>query len=342
MNSKNLILFASSIFLAALTHPLPSQAQVGNTIQTAMQNAAAQRATQTSTGASRGTSNPYATASGNDAASAASNTASTQMMGALANVAAGGTFAYICSSCSVGGGCWACPMIPIAMQAASVLGRDSGRSSGANYDLTSRDWNMGQYPNGSNGLGGDPYGDGGGAGGAGTLGTQGAGTPAAQLAAGLAKLKSDMAKAGVTISPDGKTMTTANGRKFDLSKGGSDPQSMAAMGLTPSEIGEAMTVSEKLAKQQAAKFAQMKQLPDAGAGGGGGGRSAASVPNDGAGGGFQWGEMRNRNARPKANLSGLTKKLGDDTIGVSGDDIFEMVTRRYQARDKENNFLKDQ
>jgi hypothetical protein len=43
----------------------------------------------------------------------------------------------------------------------------------------------------------------------------------------------------------------------------------------------------------------------------------------------------------KDKLSGLSKRVGDDQIGVAADNIWEMVTRRYRDRDAQNNFIKE-
>lgn len=125
---------------------------------------------------------------------------------------------------------------------------------------------------------------------------------------------------------------------------GGTEQDLVAMGLTSAEASAAMAASSKIAKQIADQAqAQMKAAlagrdpasMGAAAGGGGGGRETAGFDPYAA---LRAANQRNR-AKPK--LSGLTKKLGDDTIGVSGDDIFEMITRRYKARDEANEFLKN-
>lgn len=274
---------------------------------------------------------------GGNASSSGSDTSGQQAMGAIMNIAAGGMYAGICSSCPEGG-CWACPMIPLAMMAASGMGSASGKSGAAGIDMA----------------GFDPAAGGGGAGtddpmaALPTANGAGGGIPrgSAAIAKGIQDLKNQMLKSGVKISPDGKTMMTPDGRKFDMSNGGGSgsKEDLMAMGLTASEADMAMAASGKFAKEYASKFAQMKQLEGSG-GGGGGGRSTASDVAGGSGGADAFGgwdrDARNRNARNKNKISGLTKKFGDDTIGVSGDNIFEMVTRRYKARDEKNDFLKD-
>lgn len=300
---------------------------------------------------------------GGNAGEAGRSTGNTQLLTAAVNVGAAGYYMAVCTGCSAGGaGCWACPYVGLAGAAASLLGMAAGRSSGAGMQMSSFDPNFAPPPGGTGG-GTDPWGNpiapdgsggpggaGGGVGGTGP-GTQGTGggmipgTTPQTIARDVARIRNELEKSGVKMSPDGKTMTTPDGRKFDLSKAGTGSESdMLAMGLTAAEAAQANALSKQIAAKQAAKFNQMKQLAGAG-GGGGGGRGLASDGMGGDGGygsGFDpWGrDPRNRN-RAKPKISGLTKKLGDDTIGVSGDDIFEMVTRRYKARDQENHFLKD-
>lgn len=278
---------------------------------------------------------------GGNASSSGSNTSKKQDMGAMMNIAAGAMYGGICATCETGAGCWACPLIPLAMMAASGMGGASGKSGAAGMDMAGFDPSAGGSGAGMDGgseidpLTGRPVASG-------TGGRLPAGSTA--ITKGLQDLKNQLTRAGVTISPDGKTMTTPNGRKFDMSNGGGNgsKEDLMAMGMTAAEADAALAASGKFAKDYASKFAQMKQLDGAG---GGGGRSTASDVAGGAGGSadmYGWDrDARNRNARNKNKISGLTKKFGDDTIGVSGDNIFEMVTRRYKARDEKNDFLKD-
>lgn len=288
---------------------------------------------------------------GGNAAEAGRSTSNTQLIGAAVNIAAAGMYMGVCMKpyCA---GCWACPLVGLAGAAASLLGGASGQSGAAGKQMSNYDPSYGSSLGGTGGTDqwGNPINPDGtpgdsGAGIAGTGGGLPAGTTPQTIARDVARLRTELEKSGVKLSPDGKSMTTPDGRTFDLSKSGSGSESdMLAMGMTAAEAAQAANMGKQFAAKQAEKFKQMSQL--GGSGGGGGGRGLAS---DGAGGGEggygagidPWGrDPRNRN-RAKPKISGLTKKLGSDTIGVSGDDIFEMVTRRYKARDQENQFLKD-
>ncbi len=284
-------------------------------------------------------------AGGGNASDSGSKASKKQDMTAVLNIAAGAMYGGICaSSCPKGGGCWACPMVPMALSAASSLKSASGKSSAAGRDMAAYDPSLGYGPEGVGDqwkidpLTGQQIPIGAGAGGGSAGGSM-------EIAKGIQDLQNQLSKVGVKISPDGKTVTTPDGRTFNIgnSDGSGSKADLMAMGLTASEADAAMATASKFAKDNASKFAQMKQL-DGGAGGGAGARSPASADGAGGAGGYSsaWDrDLRNPKVRNKISVSGLTKKFGDDTIGVSGDNIFEMVTRRYKARDQKNDFLKD-
>ena len=41
----------------------------------------------------------------------------------------------------------------------------------------------------------------------------------------------------------------------------------------------------------------------------------------------------------RSSVAGMTRSLASDRIGVSGDNIFEMLSRRYQKKSRANAFL---
>jgi hypothetical protein len=290
--------------------------------------------------------------SGGNAADSGRSAQNVQLIGAAVNVGAAVMYSGICPSIY---GSWACPLAAMAGVAAMMMGNASGGSGSAGSAMSAYDpaaynyggntapvvdqWgNVITNPDGSNGTGGQNI-----ATNTGTGGVLPDGTTSQTIARDVAKLQSDLAKSGAIISADGKTMTTKDGRTFDLSKGADGSmEGLMAMGLSAAEAQKAMDASGKYGKAANAKYSAMiAKMGGADGGGGGGGRApAGDGGGGGAYGGFKWGDPRNK-ARAKAKVAGLTRKLGDDTIGVAGDDIFEMVTRRYKARDQNGNFLKD-
>lgn len=288
---------------------------------------------------------------GGNAAQSGRNTSNAQLIGAAVNVGAAAMYVGICAQayCS---GCWACPLVGLASAAAGLLNSASGQSGAAGAQMSG--YNPATYDpsqGGTGGTGQDPWGtpvgddgSGTGVGATGTIPGLPPGTTSQTISRDIARIRSELEKSGVKMSPDGKKMTTPDGRTFDLSKGGGGSmQDLMAMGLTESEAASAMSAGKNYAKKVEEKFKQMAQLPGAGGGGGGGGRAVAAESGGGDPfAGFDpFARERAARNRGKVKVSGLTKKLGSDTIGVAGDDIFEMVTRRYKARDEQNSFLKD-
>ncbi|CAN5724612.1 hypothetical protein BH10BDE1_BH10BDE1_29680 [soil metagenome] len=288
---------------------------------------------------------------GGNAADSGRSAQTTQLMGAAVGIGAAAMYSGVCATVY---GSWACPLAAMAGIAASMLGGASKGSGAAGSAMSAYDPSAYNY--GSTAPVVDQWGNvvttgGSGANGSGTnlqtTGTGGKlpdGTTSQTIARDVARLQGDLARSGAIISADGKTMTTKDGRKFDLSKGADGSmEGLMGMGLSAGEAQKAIDAGNKYSAAANAKYSAM--IAKMGADGGGGGGSAGRGPaDDGSGGagrnGFAWGDPRNK-ARAKANLAGLTRKLGDDTIGVAGDDIFEMVTRRYKARDQNGNFLKD-
>ena len=112
---------------------------------------------------------------------------------------------------------------------------------------------------------------------------------------------------------------------------------MASAGLNASQIAQAKAA---LADARAAALALKKNASlsvDEGGGGGGGGGSSGRDKKDSANSYSFGGPSR----RGKPNLSGMTKNFGGEKIGVSGDDIFEMITRRYKSQDASNLFIRN-
>lgn len=159
------------------------------------------------------------------------------------------------------------------------------------------------------------------------------------------KLKESVTKTGVTVSEDGKTATTKDGKKVTADTF-ANAQSMKNAGFGSSDISG---VDAALADAKLKASDRLKGLSTLFADGGGGAGKAGGGDDGGGSGGFGgggsgYGEGAGKLGKAGSkspSLAGMSKKFGDDNIGVAGDNIFEMVTRRYQARDKADNFLKD-
>jgi hypothetical protein len=152
------------------------------------------------------------------------------------------------------------------------------------------------------------------------------------------KIRSQLQGAGVKfengkiITPDGK----AFGPDSNTAAG------LAALGYGEEDINKIMAnsaaIGKKLNDQFGSKIGQMGET-SGGAGAAGGGSGAVDYSSMFAGGGNKLG--KGGGADNKNKLSGLSKRVGDDQIGVAADNIWEMVTRRYRDRDAQNNFIKE-
>jgi hypothetical protein len=154
------------------------------------------------------------------------------------------------------------------------------------------------------------------------------------------KLGENLKNAGLSV--DGNNIKLPNGKTVSMNALSSE-QSMKDAGFSDSEIQDARATAAKAAAAAKEKY---KAIAMAAEGGGGGKGAGANGAGAGAGGaGFSMSDLLKKAGhgadRKAASVSGMSKKFGNDNIGVSGDDIFQMITRRYKARDASNQFLKD-
>lgn len=121
----------------------------------------------------------------------------------------------------------------------------------------------------------------------------------------------------------------------------SSPAGMAAAGFSPSEIDSLSSFQDDMEKKTQDKAQEiLSQLgvgasegDFASAGAGGGSRAAA--------GGFDPNSFLKRiQQKEKPSVGGLTRKAGNDTVGVAaGDSVFKVLTEKYQADRTEKMFL---
>ncbi len=152
-------------------------------------------------------------------------------------------------------------------------------------------------------------------------------------------LKSDLDRAGYKVSPDGATITGPNGKQIP-SSAFSSPEAMKAAGFSDAQI-EAMMNAQKAAAAKAKD--KIRGIAMAVEGGAGGGMANPSGGGGSGGGGGGYGGFNMRMPTQKAEkpgVSGLSKQLGNDKIGIASDNIFEMIHIRYLERDKVGNFQK--
>ncbi|MBX2988237.1 MAG: hypothetical protein KF802_10095 [Bdellovibrionaceae bacterium] len=146
-------------------------------------------------------------------------------------------------------------------------------------------------------------------------------------------LSNILAKDGVKF--DGKKITLPDGKSINVSDMG-NRESMAAAGISPSDINKAMNLAAELEKKAAAEVEKVGSHTASSGfseGGGGSGRSVASTDTSGGGGSGL------SAADPKPTVAGMTRNYNGENIGVAGDSIFAMMARRYEIKKKEAVFL---
>ncbi len=126
----------------------------------------------------------------------------------------------------------------------------------------------------------------------------------------------------------------------------SSAASMASAGLPKGAIDGALAANAEAEKKALAKLEKVKATKENGyeEGGGSGGGSAVATASDEEGSSAQdsSGKMqRSISAETSAaSVAGLSKNFNGEAIGVAGDNIFSMVSRRYKLKDSQEAFLK--
>ena len=164
---------------------------------------------------------------------------------------------------------------------------------------------------------------------------------------GFSQIGSELAKSfaakKIPVTFDGKKLVGPDGKKIgpdDVTSA----SSMAAAGLSKDQIA---SISGELSKANKAAEEKYKLttpsfgFSEGGGGGGAYGKNSGGNPNSaeaayGAGGTGQRGLSA---INSKAATSGLTKDYHGDPIGVSNDSIFNMMTRRYQLKERQDSFF---
>ncbi len=163
--------------------------------------------------------------------------------------------------------------------------------------------------------------------------------------ANLQKIQSSLSRAGVKIDPATGNITMPNGSTVSAN---ASPDSLKGLpGFDPLQVDSALADEKKMEASLLAKAAAGGAFGGYQSGGGGSRSGANAVnpnaSNDDAMNRYLAG-LNGKNRNPgsiKQGVAGLSRKLGSESIGVKGDNIFEMVNRRYQAQDKQNAFLRE-
>lgn len=153
----------------------------------------------------------------------------------------------------------------------------------------------------------------------------------------LADAEKYLAGQGYKFDPKSMSVTNPDGKKFNLKDLSRDAGAMALQtGLPQEDIEKALKAMDGKAKEisKDVKVAKVEMSKSSGSSvtGGDSGSAGAGIS------GFNFGMGRRKPTNTE--VSGLKKYLGSDQVGVAGDDIFLMVQRRYQEKNRAEYFSK--
>lgn len=152
-------------------------------------------------------------------------------------------------------------------------------------------------------------------------------TPAAQ------EILKKIEDAGYKVDLKNNTFTTPDGHSMSLSGASNGSAVESQLGLPPGTYAKGMSLVEDIAKRQRVADGSGGAESYSGSGG-------ANEGNNGADG-FGGAKKADTNNRTPAStlVAGLTSKYKGENIGVAADDIFLMVTRRYQLKHQQDSFI---
>jgi len=151
------------------------------------------------------------------------------------------------------------------------------------------------------------------------------------------ELLKKMEDLGYKVDLKNGTFTTPNGNSISMSEASKGSAVESKLGLPPGTYAKGMSLVEDLAKRQAATSGGGL---DSSGGSGLGGLANESNSLDGSSGSGKKSEGNLGERTPASTLvAGLTSKYNGENIGVAADDIFMMVTRRYQLKNQQDSFI---
>lgn len=146
----------------------------------------------------------------------------------------------------------------------------------------------------------------------------------------------DLTNRGIAINTTTGEFTV-NGKKYKATDF-SSPESMAAAGMSQSDINGFLAAMKEVKTAAEAKVGAADAVAGYEDGGSGGSTSAAAAADESYGGGLAAKQKYSVNRDP-SNVAGLSKMLNGEPIGVANDGLFSMITRRYGVEQKKGAFI---
>ncbi len=152
----------------------------------------------------------------------------------------------------------------------------------------------------------------------------------------------DVGKLGYHANPDG-SVSGPNGKNYKGSDFAS-PQAMAAAGFSSDQIDAAQAAMKDMQKDAKNKFAELSKIMANGMADAGATQTIRNKKFVGEEDGFDMskylaGLNGNRGPASAEPFAGLSKNMGQDSIGVQGDNIFKMINRQYDNQRNKKTFL---
>ena len=159
------------------------------------------------------------------------------------------------------------------------------------------------------------------------------------------KIKGELAELGYGYDDKTNSVTLPDGSSIPASAA-SSPSSLASFGLDRGSVDEAFELAQKTAEKEKEDFnvVAMDVGTDGGGGGAGGFGGGGAANGNGGDTDFDgaFNNLMNRYAvkRKPATAKGFSRRLAEgQSIGVSQDNIFDMIHRRYQKKRKTRVFI---
>lgn len=243
--------------------------------------------------------------------------------GAAMGVSFGAAAVFLGICVGTTGNEWACPMAAMsALQGVMMAASGSGSDKTA---AASQAIPTGSYNSPDPGTNPDP---------SGSANLASAGTPGSFTSA--KKMLDQLSGLGYTIDPKTGVVTTPNGT---LSASDfSSPASMAAAGFSPAQIGAAQKALEEI-NSKYSKDSAAKVTPVAVGSGSGGYDYNANSKNSKDPFSKYFKSLREPASTKAVGVAGKTVLLSGEPIGAKGDNIFDMIHRRYQAKERMHEFI---
>jgi hypothetical protein len=149
----------------------------------------------------------------------------------------------------------------------------------------------------------------------------------------------DLKQFGVGFDPKKNEITLPNGKSINVADA-TNPVALANAGVSAAEFKKAMDLANATAKKIETEKIGASTATNGFESGGSGSAATTASPIDSEISNLAAGGVAAKIARdPAFSVAGMSKNYNGDNIGVSGDDIFSMMARKYREKHNKEAFL---